>query len=142
MVRKRKLSAAYKAKPCLQCGVTGKYYAKGKCNSCYTKARLAADPEAKARYKRNGKENNLLTNYGITLSDYDRMFENQGGRCAICEETHADTANHGLYFSVDHDHKSGKVRALLCTNCNLGIGHFKDDETRLSSALMYLRRFT
>ena len=141
MARKRRLSEAYKSKPCEVCSVTGKYYAKGKCNSCYTKARLADKPDVAARYKRNGKDKALQKSYGITLDLYEKMYDNQGGRCGICEELFEDTANHGNHFSVDHDHKTGLVRALLCTNCNFGIGHFKEDETRLSSALMYLRRF-
>lgn len=140
MSKNRGLSLQYKSKPCGQCGVTGKYYAKGKCNSCYTKHRLDIDPEAKARYKRNGRSKNLQTNYGITLEDYDRMYESQGGRCAICEDTDLGSTKFG-HFAVDHDHRTGQVRGLLCSNCNLGLGHFHDDPTKVVAALVYLRKF-
>ena len=56
--------------------------------------------------------------YGITIEDYDRMYEEQGGRCAICRTDQPGGA--GERFSVDHDHETGKVRGLLCNNCNTG----------------------
>jgi hypothetical protein len=74
-------------------------------------------------------------NYGLSIADYDRMFEAQGGRCAICKER-SDRA-----LCVDHDHATEQVRGLLCNNCNSGIGKLKDDPDRLRAAIAYLERF-
>jgi hypothetical protein len=58
----------------------------------------------------------------------------QDGRCAICRKK----PQTGRRLSVDHDHKTGEVRGLLCTLCNQGLGYFKDDPGRLGAALEYL----
>jgi hypothetical protein len=76
-----------------------------------------------------------LKRFGITLVDEQRMFEQQGGACAICRvQFEKSKARH-----VDHDHKTGRVRGLLCVRCNLGLGFFKDDPDRMSAAIEYLR---
>jgi len=72
----------------------------------------------------------LRRRYGITAADADAMLAEQGGLCAIC---HAAPAAH-----VDHDHDSGAVRALLCFNCNGGLGQFKDDPAVLRAAADYV----
>jgi hypothetical protein len=73
--------------------------------------------------------------FGITVEDYDRMAAEQNGGCAICGTT--EPGGRGV-FHVDHCHDSGKVRGLLCTGCNTGLGQFKDDPTRLLAAVEYL----
>ena len=87
------------------------------------------DPQAKREYY-------LVRNYGITLDDYNLMFENQGGVCAICGCKPEDSKNRILH--VDHCHKTGKVRGLLCSTCNITIGKFDDDPRRLIEAAKYL----
>jgi hypothetical protein len=72
----------------------------------------------------------LKRRYGITTADADLMLERQGGVCAICR---AAPAAH-----VDHDHETGAVRALLCFNCNGGLGQFKDDPFLLQMAALYV----
>lgn len=72
----------------------------------------------------------LRRRYGITAEDADAMLEAQGGLCAICQ---AAPAAH-----VDHDHETGVVRALLCFNCNGGLGQFKDDPRVLRAAAAYV----
>ena len=67
--------------------------------------------------------------YGITEEQYIEMFNKQKGKCAICE-THQDNLKSPLH--IDHNHKTGKVRALLCYKCNHGIGCFNDDIKLLS----------
>lgn len=71
--------------------------------------------------------------YGLTLEEYKDMEEEQGGRCAICGEV---PDRHRLY--VDHDHKTGEVRGLLCSRCNMGLGQFRDNPRFLEAALDYL----
>lgn len=137
----KRLSKQYRAKKCDTCGITGKYYAKGKCNVCYSRARIASKPGLKEEYDRRKRERVLEELYGITHARYEEMVEMQGGRCAICEESLKTVESKNVkHYCVDHDHKTGQVRGILCTNCNFGIGHFKDDETRLQSALMYIRK--
>lgn len=79
----------------------------------------------------------LRQRYGITLEEYDRMFALQSGVCAICKQPENDAYKRRL--SVDHDHETGKVRGLLCHQCNTGIGKFGDDIKRLLSAAKYLK---
>lgn len=63
--------------------------------------------------------NNVLKRYGLTLEDYNEMFKNQEGRCAICGK-HQSEFSKRLF--VDHNHTTGKVRALLCSSCNMKVG--------------------
>lgn len=72
--------------------------------------------------------------YGITLADYDRMFDKQGGMCAIC----FGPPKSGRRMAVDHDHDTGAIRGLLCNTCNLAIGHLRDDPMIVASAAVYL----
>ena len=58
---------------------------------------------------------NLMRYYGVTPEDWDAMFEQQGGRCALCNAEQCPT---GRRFAVDHDHETGDVRGLLCYRCN------------------------
>ena len=78
----------------------------------------------------------LKKKYNITISQYDLMLESQSGRCAIC---HSETPGGRGCFHVDHDHDTGRVRGLLCSRCNQGIGLFLDSETIVLSALYYLK---
>jgi hypothetical protein len=77
----------------------------------------------------------LKRKYGITKEDYDNIHKQQQGRCAICGEIEARLEK---MLVVDHCHASGKVRGLLCTNCNFLIGHAKDNLDVLASAASYL----
>lgn len=81
----------------------------------------------------------LRRNFGITVADYEAMLESQGGRCAlfaVCGSTEPGAGR--KRWHVDHDHETGKVRALLCNGCNLGIGHFQDSPELLLKAAQYL----
>lgn len=78
----------------------------------------------------------LKSAWGMTPEDFDRMMEAQGGCCAICKTT--DPGSNRRFFAIDHDHKTGKLRALLCNMCNLGLGKFQDDIERLRAAILYL----
>lgn len=73
--------------------------------------------------------------FGITLEQYYAMRESQEGRCAICGCPDRTKARR---LAVDHDHKSGKVRALLCHHCNTGLGNFRDDPALMMKAIQYL----
>lgn len=74
--------------------------------------------------------------YGIALDDYNRMFTEQGGLCAICR----GECKTGRRLAVDHCHTTGKVRGLLCGRCNQGIGAFLDKTALLDAAIKYLSK--
>lgn len=90
------------------------------------------------RYDRKAisRRHRLKKKYGLTSKEWDRMFQEQGGKCAICE----GDCSTGRNLAVDHCHTTGAVRGLLCMKCNQGIGYFDDDERKLQSAIFYLRR--
>lgn len=71
--------------------------------------------------------------YGITPDQFDEMLREQEGKCALCKEPFAETPH------VDHCHTTGKVRGLLHTKCNTGIGMFGDNPQKLALAIEYLR---
>lgn len=77
----------------------------------------------------------LERKYGITKDDYDRMFREQGGKCAICDKPQSECRR---ALAVDHCHASGKVRGLLCDECNRALGYFYDDTNRIAKAIEYL----
>jgi hypothetical protein len=81
---------------------------------------------------------------GITPEIYYEMIESQENKCGLCnkEETCKDPKHDRVRrLSIDHCHKTGKVRALLCHSCNTGIGKFKDDINLLNLAIAYLRTY-
>lgn len=91
------------------------------------------DPE---RQKRERKNNQLKFFYKITLEDYNKMFKEQEGKCKICNKS-VDEFKKGLV--VDHCHETGKIRGLLCTNCNTGIGSLGDNIYILQRSIEYLK---
>jgi len=82
------------------------------------------------------KDAYLKRRYGITLEEYNRLLEAQGGVCAIHKGP--ETRKGSKHFQVDHDHATGKVRGLLCSNCNTMLGLSKDNPATLQAAINYL----
>lgn len=76
--------------------------------------------------------------YNLTQEDYDLKLKEQNYSCAICD-IHKD--DYPKEFSVDHCHKTGKVRALLCTQCNSGIGFFRENINVMKKAIGYLKKY-
>lgn len=113
-----------------QCHVCHKKYHRE-----YYRTRRKDNPE----YGRMNNRNATLRKYGLTPEDYERMLAEQDGKCAICGK--APGATDGVdrnRLVIDHDHKTGKARALLCDFCNRGIGMFFDDPDLLTAAIAYL----
>lgn len=78
----------------------------------------------------------------ISVKMYLAMLQQQNGVCAICKQKETKSRNGRLYnLAVDHDHKTGKIRGLLCSTCNCGLGHFKDEPARLLAAAQYVSSF-
>ena len=80
----------------------------------------------------------LLRTYGITLEQYNQMLEEQEGKCKICGKHHSESKKR---MAVDHNHETGAIRGLLCTNCNTGIGLFLDNPTLIENAINYLKEY-
>ena len=87
-------------------------------------------------YQRKSNRRVVLRKYGMTVEEYNLLFESQGGLCGICKKPESE--NHGVKLSVDHDHHTDKVRALLCLDCNSLLGFAKDSILILESAIRYL----
>jgi len=130
-------------KKCKMCGTTksienfyttrisskGKQYYMSSCKNCESE-------RAKTRNKIYGRAEHLKRRYGITDADIIYILRDQSWSCAIC----------GLHFfmfnlkvCVDHDHNTGKVRGILCSHCNYGLGHFRDNPQYLSNATEYIK---
>lgn len=127
-------------KTCNTCGVEKPlddfYWNKRDGHGARCKACLSS--KAKKDYKENPekyRERLYKKKYGITIADYNAILEEQDGKCAICGTS--DPRGQGV-FHIDHNHVTGKVRGLLCCDCNTGIGSLKDSPEVLLSALNYL----
>lgn len=104
-----------------------------RCNSAKTKAWQERNKE---RYQEGWRNRHLKRKFGISSDDYDRMLSEQGGGCKICGKTEAEERN--SFLCVDHCHSTGKVRGLLCDDCNVALGRVKDDVAILRAAITYL----
>lgn len=79
--------------------------------------------------------------YGISSEEFERMYADQAGKCAICLKSIVDGSGQGRdALAFDHDHRTGRVRGLLCAVCNRGLGMFEDDPERLRQAAKYIER--
>ena len=76
--------------------------------------------------------------YGITLEEYNVMLASQDNCCKVCN-IHEDKLSKKL--CVDHDHKTGEVRGLLCADCNIGLGNLKDDPEIIENLLTYIKEY-
>lgn len=96
------------------------------------KRRQERDPEAYARQQR---DKDLRRWYGITLDQFEALFEEQGRRCASCR-----TDEHGGHnWHLDHCHATKKVRGILCLGCNVALGQLGDDVDRILALAEYVR---
>jgi hypothetical protein len=124
---------------------------KNKCKECsgngYKIYREKFPEKVKEDYKKwalNNKEKrkeynkrHSLKQYGITIEDYNNMLKEQDFKCAICKEEIKNVTQ----FDVDHCHLTGIVRGILCSNCNNGLGRFKDNIEVLKNAIKYLEDY-
>lgn len=153
------------SKPCRNCGNTTWYVnlllsgkQKGsyhhKCVTCARenmKKWKANNPEAYAKwrnthsekireYRKKASESGeafaqyLKNKHGISIKDYNRLLRKQKGVCAVCEKPCAT----GRRLAIDHDHVTGVIRGLLCSACNLYVGHL--ESPKMKKALAYLKR--
>lgn len=109
----------------------------GNCKPCYLAALAEKKKGIPQEQKAISRRIQLMKSYGITLEDYMDLDARQKSCCAICNMPEKE----GKVLAVDHDHKTGAVRGLLCNNCNRALGHFKDSEVYLANALKYIGKF-
>lgn len=134
-------------KTCTKCNQTfdlinfsnAKRYKDGKlswCKKCVissVKQWKLSNKEKQATYDRNWK---LLNKYNISQDDFTKMLETQDGKCRICNTS---PSGHHNKLHVDHCHKTGKVRGLLCYNCNTLLGASRDSVSILENSIKYLK---
>jgi hypothetical protein len=91
----------------------------------------------KSWYQEKGGMYHRVSRYGITPDEYHEMLEEQLSCCGCCG---SPDPRRKAGFVIDHDHNTGKIRGLLCHNCNIGIGQLGDSLDGLNKAVAYLRR--
>ena len=109
-----------------------KNYLKAICKECEVQRAQTWNSDNKEKLKRSSRNSSFKRKYDITLDQYEDIAKSQNNKCLICEE---ETKRN---LAVDHCHETGKIRGLLCMNCNIGLGHFKDDIINLRKAISYL----
>lgn len=87
---------------------------------------------------RSFRDSMYRKNYGITLDQYEAKYRRQSGACAICQKQNLE----GKRLAVDHDHKTGIVRDLLCHSCNVALGYAKDDLKIIAAMFDYIERWS
>lgn len=121
---------------CSHVGCTAHPRTKGLCHKHYN-AKWRAENVELVRARQRGKDqraHNLKCAYGLTIAQWDQILAVQGGVCAICRQV----SRSAKPLCVDHDHKTGQVRGLLCQHCNTALGMLEDSPDRLKNALAYL----
>lgn len=137
-------------RPRLRCTPCLAEWTRNQANTRYKQWR-AADPDRARDLDRRGYDRraekirqvkldeHLRRKYGLERADYDRMVEAQGNRCLICQRE-PNGGSHHARLHVDHCHGSGRVRGLLCGNCNTMIGLAGEDPKVLLAAVEYLEK--
>lgn len=111
-------------KPCKHGHLDDRIASTGSCVTCYN-LKLKSKP---------GRKYYLLQKYNLTLEQFDKMLIEQNGSCCICSDDLKSKP------CVDHDHKTGKIRQLLCGPCNSGLGYFRENVESLKNAILYLEK--
>lgn len=109
---------------------------RSRCRKCVSEENLirlktktsTQEAHAKASYRHR------IKSYGITVEAYEKLLEEQNNACAICKTIPEKKLN------IDHSHMTGKVRSLLCHNCNTALGHANDSIERLELLIEYLKK--
>lgn len=108
---------------------------RSQCKSCDS---ICNKKQAKKRSKDRERVRMLKYKYNLTPEEYDLMLKKQKNKCAICKVDNPQS--NVQYFHIDHCHKTGKIRGLLCHHCNTSLGGFRDSLRLLKNAVTYLRK--
>jgi hypothetical protein len=104
--------------------------------SFWEKLRLSVRVQSKEELREIRRWRAIYSLYKLTPGQWQDLYDKQQGCCAICGISQDDL---GYTLEIDYDHVLGKVRGLLCKKCNLGIGMFGEDITRIEKAIRYLK---
>jgi hypothetical protein len=94
----------------------------------------------KEKFREEERKKGLKIKYSFTIENYEDLFIKQNGVCAICGKPQPPSKGRQEPLYIDHDHDTGKVRGLLCRNCNFCIGHAHDDVNILQLMIKYLEK--
>lgn len=108
-------------------------------NRRYNTNRFTQKKPGRKRIYASARAGALMNMYGLTLMEYDRMLAEQDYHCAICPCLPVNAPKQRL--NVDHHHATGTVRGLLCANCNIALGHFREDPELMRNAIAYLAKW-
>lgn len=111
-------------------------YGHGLCKPCYDKAYRENNPDKILALKRKDhRRKHLMSYHKMTEKTYDVMYEEQSGKCYICEQSMV------YHLHVDHEHATGKIRALLCRECNWMVGLYETYPSKWRDVPSYVKRF-
>ena len=106
------------------------------CNVCWREITATRRNGPKREIELRQRMNrHLMRKYNISIEEYEKLWQSQGGKCKICGNPVAGKKK----LAVDHCHAKGNIRGLLCENCNRGLGMFKDNIDTLNKAIEYLK---
>lgn len=123
----------------------------GRCKSCAQKERLKIPGNNPSfihglsnteEYKQKILRKFVLKKYNLTPEKYQKLLKQQNGLCAICKQPELNKKRNGLVknLTIDHNHKTGEIRGLLCYHCNLVLGHIYDKISILKTMIEYLQK--
>lgn len=108
---------------------------------CYCKECVSLKNKKYTRNPEDSRKNHLKKTFNLTEKDYNNLLEKQHGVCAICGKPEISLYKGAIRnLAIDHNHKTGEIRGLLCRNCNLGVGYFNDNIETIEKVLQYLKR--
>lgn len=128
-----------------QKGQNGKWGFHSHCKKCKSKRTMKYHLNNPEKHKITVIKQKLKKLYGLTIEDIEGMLKNQNYKCAICGREiflHGSSVDKNKIARVDHNHETGKVRGLLCDDCNIGLGKFMDNTEYLLGAISYLNKNT
>lgn len=109
------------------------------CKKCHLKNMKDYHLRNKEKVAKINRKHKLMRNYGITIEQYEILLKKQSGKCAICGTSEIRRAK-AKYFNIDHNHKTGNIRGLLCHDCNIILGKLNDDIEMCKNIIKYLSK--
>lgn len=107
-----------------------------RCKDCDKEASAQYRLRDPIRFRKNRSDRRIKHLYGLSREDYEEMSSHQGHVCKICGKD-----NGSMRLAVDPNHKTGKVRGLLCNTCNRALGFFEEDPKRIQRAIDYIQKY-
>ncbi|SRR6266478_3293906 len=114
---------------------TYRIYLNSHCKECHNVLQEVWNAKNIDRIRATHRRAHRRKSFGVQSHEYVEMYQKQNFVCAIC-----GSEDIGRRLDIDHDHETGQVRGLLCSNCNIGLGKFKDNPELLRKAIVYLQQ--